>query len=132
MKIKAGKLKSLLGALQSLLLLRFKVAFSYKLSRTIKIVSDELVTFEKERKRLVDQFGERDEKGRLVEKKEGAQTSYTMKDKEGFNTAFEELSNQDVELNIELIKLEEFGEVKVTPMDLLGLAPILDTPSEDA
>ena len=88
----------------------------YRLSKLAKILINELTELEKERQRLVKQFGEKDEKGNLIVKPEH---------EEEFNQRFDELQDESIEVSYIPVDLTGV-EAGLNAVDMLNLEPFLD------
>jgi hypothetical protein len=88
--------------------LPIKIAF--KMSKIIKVLSDEYALIEKQRNQLVAKHGEQQESGEVKVKKENTEI---------FLSEFEDLLTETVELNIEKIKINNFPETfKINVQDI--------------
>lgn len=124
MKITLGELKSAIEALNKIIAVPLSVKVSYYLSKTIKVINEELTHLEETRIKLVEKYGQKDEKG---------ETSVTKENFPKFVEEFKQLLSEEVEINIKPIKLSEVLDVKLSALDILALGTLLedDTPIKE-
>ncbi len=93
-------------------------AISFNISRAQKIVSEELIAADKVRKKIVDKYKDKDLPDNQVQIK---------KDKiKQFDKEMDELMEQDVDVNINKIKLADLSDLKVKPKTFLYLDKVID------
>lgn len=88
----------------------------YRLSKLAKIFSNEITDLEKERQRLIKQFGEEDAKGNLKVKPEH---------EDEFNKRFDDLQSESVEVSYIAVDLSGLN-LGLNALDMLNLEPFLD------
>lgn len=129
MKIKTGELRKIHGGLIEILKIELPVKPSYWLARIATKVEPETATFERARMGLILKYANKNKKGELVflKDKNGKLTKeYDIKDLESFNKEFNELAEQEIEINIKPIKLDALGDVKIKPIILAQLEKIIE------
>lgn len=107
--MKLGELVMAREALQGLLALELPAAVSYKVARAAQPVLAELRSYEEQRVKLVQQFGETDGQQTVVKPDKVAE----------FNAEMNELLRVDVDLEIRTLDPDLLDNVKIKPADLL-------------
>lgn len=93
------------------------VGTSFAIARLIKSVNSELEIYEKERIKLCEKFGEKDEKNNCFEIEKLKQNE--------FENAYNELINQDVEINCKKLDLRD-EKIKISAVDLIKIEEFLE------
>ena len=129
MKLKAGKSQGILTALIEMKGVELLVDTVYWLARTATQLGSEATTFENARKSLLDRYGKKDKKKKLVTDKDGA---VDFEDFEGFKTAFAELSEKEFEIKMDALTLDAFkdpdGKTLMSTEVMAGLLPLIKEP----
>lgn len=114
--IKIGKLLTLKNAVSELMNLEMPIVPSYKAAKIFKCINEELVTIENKRRDLVKKYGE------PVEGSDTGDIRVKQESMEDFNKEFKELTDIDVTLNVDIIRISEFGDkVTLSPRILVEL-----------
>lgn len=122
MKIKVADLYDLSLGLNDLADKELPISTSLKIEQNQKKVSEELVSTDKIRQKIINKYKDND-----VEVENGT------KIKEGkvdiFQKEVQELMDQDVELDLKKIDLKDLGNISIKPRSLTFLNTILKTDS---
>lgn len=121
MIIKLEELPRMAEALVSLSKRDFKAKTAYRISKITKKVLKEFEIFNEQRMKLIRKYGLKDEKGELI-KKDG---HYLFKDREAFDAEIEELLKTEIQLNVETLSIEDFGDCELSPLELSGLGRLI-------
>jgi len=121
MKIKLGSLNNVLDSLNKLIDKEINIKTSYKLSKLFKQLANEYNIFEENRMKLINKYAEKDEIGNVRVNMENNSVFIIDNNKEKFNKEINELVNIEVEIFIEKIRLDDLGDIKVSPRDLFNL-----------
>lgn len=110
------------AALDSLMQNRFPVKLSYKLSRILVDVQRELKHFSDLRTKLIKQLG-----------KEVSADQWQVTDENIaiFNAEFQELMELPVKIWGDKFKVEELGEISITPADLFAIRWLFESEAEE-
>lgn len=93
----------------------FSGAATFKIARLLKALDKEITIFEETRTKMVQDYGEKDEKGVLIEKDGNI---HVMPDKiETFNNEINALLKSEVEINSEKLSIDYFENIELTPME---------------
>jgi len=129
LKFKAGELKVIGEGLSEILEKELPVKPSYWLSRIAIKLDSELKAFEGARVKLVIKHAKKDEKGNpiVLKDKSGKPTrNYDVTDMDAFNKEYDELAEQEIEININPIKLDALGDINLKPVILAKLEKIIE------
>lgn len=109
---------------------RAPALFGFGLAINVKRLAPVVESFDEQRKKLAEQFSEKDADGSaVVVTAEGGMQSYKIADEEGFARAFTELSEGTVSVDLHMIPLSVFPE-QIEPVLVGMLLPIIETPKE--
>jgi len=130
MKFKAGDLRKISDGLRDILQKELPIKPSYWLGRIANKVLPELKTFEETRMSLIKKYTKKDKKGNPLYKmdKNGKAIepkNYDIENEEEFLKEFKELAEQEIEININPIKLDDLGDIKMQPAILAKLDNII-------
>ena len=129
MKIKAGELRNMHEGLGEILRIELPVKPSYWLARIATKIDSETLAFEKARMGLVRKHAKKNLKSELIFKKDKngkPMNEYDIPNLEKFQKEYDELSIQEIEINIDPIKLDALGDIKIKPVILAKLEKIIE------
>lgn len=101
-----------------------KSRVAYQIARLARELENELKTFENERMKLIQKYGEKDENGDLKTDENGQYTIPKDNIKE-FGDESNELLETKVELNVNKIKLEDL-DCELNPGQILRIMPFVE------
>lgn len=87
--------------------------FSYAAARNRRKLADLAEAYDKRRKELLDQFGEKDEAGKLKTDKDNIK--FLIADQEGFDAAIKSLGEEDVPLTLHKVA---FADLPTTGVEI--------------
>lgn len=117
MKLSNEKLVNSIGVLNKLTNMELPIKLSYAFSKNITKIDRELTAYNKERQKLVEKYGEKDEEGNLKTKKDG---TINILDIDSFNKDLKEILDIETEVDIHLIDLEKVdADINITPGELI-------------
>ena len=119
--LKLSKLKILIEGLNQALQLDIESTNSLRISRLLLKLSEENELFNKERIKLCEKYAKKDENGKSVADET---QNYVMEDLASFNTEFENLQNEETEIEFKPIIVEKLPKIK--PYVLLLIDDLLD------
>ena len=119
--LKLSKLKILIEGLNQTLQLDIESTNSLRISRLLLKLNEENELFNKERIKLCEKYAKKDENGKSVADEN---EHYIMEDLESFNTEFENLKNEEIEIEFKPIIVEKLPKIK--PYVLLLIDDLLD------
>ena len=121
MKLKLGELSTIIGSLNKLIDKEISIKTSYKLSKLTRNLMNEYKLYEDNRVKLINKYAEKDEIGNVKINKEDNTIIILDVNRDKFNNEFVELINIDIEIEFEKIRLDDLGDVMISPRDLLNL-----------
>lgn len=117
MKIKNEKLVNSIGVLSKLTNMELPIKLSYAFSKNITNIDRELVAYNKERQKLIEKYGEKDNEGNLKTKEDGTINILNI---DNFNKELKEILEIETEVDIHLIDLESTNvDINITPLELM-------------
>mgnify|MGYP000880616255 CR=1 FL=1 len=95
------------------------VKVSYTLSRNISHINSAISLYDKERKKLLDKYAKKDEKGKFVLRSDGRSVEFTsITAAKAFQKDLNTLLDIKADIDIRKIKLSDFGEVSFSAAEL--------------
>mgnify|MGYP001143139418 FL=1 len=88
MKLSNENLVNSIGVLSKLTQMELPIKLSYALSKNITKIDRELTVYNKERQKLIEKYGEKDEEGKLKTKEDG---TINILDIDSFNKDLKEI-----------------------------------------
>ena len=117
MKLSNEKLVNSIGVLNKLTNMELPIKLSYAISKNITKIDRELTAYNKEREKLINKYGEKDEEGNLKTKEDG---TINILDIDSFNKDLKEILDIETEVDIHLIDLEKVNvDINITPGELM-------------
>lgn len=117
MKLSNEKLVNSIGVLSKLTNMELPIKLSYAISKNITKVDRELEAYNKERQKLIEKYGEKDEEGKLKTKEDG---TINILDIESFNSDLKEILEIETEVDIHLIDLDNINvDINIAPGELM-------------
>lgn len=124
MKIKLAELKPIAEGLKEILDKELPVKPAYWLGKLLRRVESELNAFDEARMKLIAKHStEKDDRGNP--KVDETNNRYIV-DEEAFGKEFIELSEEEIEIEFNPIKLDSLGDVKLKPITMAKLERILE------
>lgn len=113
--VKLGILKAIEEPLIKLVKLELPIKTSYKLSKILKKVGQELADLEEERVKLVKKYGDQDDESQSIQVKDSEKY-------EEFAREFGELLQEEITLDFDPISIDALGdEATFSPAELAAL-----------
>jgi len=117
MKLSNEKLVNSIGVLSKLTNMELPIKLSYAISKNITKIDRELVVYNKERQKLIEKYGEKDEESKLKTKEDG---TINILDIDSFNKDLKEILEIETEVDIHLIDLEKVdADINITPGEIM-------------
>jgi len=107
-------------ALQKLVEEPMDALTSFRIGKAVSSVQSELETFEKTRQSMLEKYGTKMENG------DGLEIKPESKNWKEFVTEYEELVNEEVEIDAKKVKISALKQVKMSPKDLLSLGWLIE------
>lgn len=128
MKVKVRELRNMSAGINEKITEKLPAKTAYRLFRFLNKLTSEINAFEKARVNLAIRYAKKDKNGKpLMEKdKDGKDINkYDILDKIAFEKEYMELTNEEIEIDWEPIKLADLGDVKLSILDLIKLGKII-------
>lgn len=117
MKLSNEKLANSINVLSKLINMELPIKLSYAFSKNITKIDRELEVYNKERQKLIEKYGEKDEEGKLKVKEDG---NINIIDVDNFNKDIKEILEIETDIDIHVIDLDSVNEdIKITPGELI-------------
>lgn len=119
MIVKNEKLVNSVGVLSKLNNMDLNIKVSYAIAKNINKIEKELEVYNKEKAKLIDKYGEKDEEGKLKTDENG---NIKIVDTENWNKDFKELLEMENEIDIHKINEEDLfkcDNANITPGELM-------------
>lgn len=117
MKLSNEKLVNSVGVLNKLIGMELPIKLSYALSKNITKIDRELIIYNKERQKLIEKYGAKDEEGKLNNREDG---TIDIVDTENWNKDLRELLEIENDIDIHVIDLENIdSDINITPGELM-------------
>ena len=125
-KLNMNQITSIFQSLSVLMNQNFSGATAFKVARLAIEIGKEMQTFDAERMKLVEKYGEKGDDGR-VKTDENGNVKIMESAIQDCNAEFGELLNQEIQINVEMLPANVLDEMQnVTPAQMLALEPIVD------
>lgn len=117
MKLSNEKLVNSIGVLSKLTNMELPIKLSYAISKNITKIDRELVVYNKERQKLIEKYGEKDEESKLKTKEDG---TINILDIDSFNKDLKDILEIETEVDIHVIDLEKINiDINITPGEIM-------------
>ena len=115
MQINLNQLVASKNGLAKLAETQFKAKKLFEITKFVRVCAAEIESFDKVREEKIRQFGEENEiNGKQV-------FEVSSENQQQFFSEIQELLDQEISLEIPEITLDDFGDIEMTPKDLIAL-----------
>ena len=125
MKFNLNEIMAMTKSLNVILEKELSVKPAYWLARFLGKVESEMKAMEKARLKLISKYAKKDKDGKPLQKKGTDQFDITEENVVKFTEEFDELCKEEVEIDFNPIKLDDLGDIKLTPSVLIHLGKII-------
>ncbi len=130
MKIKLFELSNILNSLNNISEISIPISLSYRLSKLCKKLIEEMKQYQESKNKLIKEYAEKDENDNIIINKKD-DTINIKKDKlDMFQKEMEELNNIELEIDFKPIRIEEFGDINISPKDLMNIEMFIESDKE--
>jgi hypothetical protein len=98
----------------------FKGSLAFKIARLARELDKEMQTFNSERQKIIQKYGEKDENGELKIDENGNVKFENSKIQE-INDEFNSLLNTELEINADKLPMDSIDAFEITPQEMLGI-----------
>ncbi|MCI9293216.1 MAG: hypothetical protein HFF01_03190 [Erysipelotrichaceae bacterium] len=89
---------------------------AYRIGKNVKLIQAELDAYNESRKKLIEQYSDKDEHGNAIIKNDQYQFSKENQDK--FISNMNEVHQEEIQTEFKKIKLDQLDKVELSPMEL--------------
>jgi hypothetical protein len=115
--LKLGELKEIVNGLNQIMGEKLPVKTAWAFTKLAKLIQKEVQMYEENRKKLIDTYCKKDEKGKPVIN----DGQYNIDDKESFGKEFTELSNIEIKIDFKPVSFNDLGDIKLSPVAMIAL-----------
>ena len=98
----------------------FKGSLAFKIARLARELDKEMQTFNSERQKIIQKYGEKGENGELKVDENGNVRFENSKIQE-INDEFNSLLNTELEINADKLPIDSIDAFEITPQEMLGI-----------
>ena len=98
----------------------FKGSLAFKIARLARELDKEMQTFNSERQKIIQKYGEKDENGELKVDENGNVKFENSKIQE-INDDFNSLLNTELEINADKLPMDNIDAFEITPQEMLNI-----------
>lgn len=122
MNIKAKQLMDSVDVLKRITDTNMPISLSYKLAKNIMKIEEELVILNKEKQKLIDKYGEKDEDGNIKSDESGR---IKILDISAWMVEYSALEDLEIDIDLTIIPEEDLlscKDLNVTPSDIISIS----------
>ena len=98
----------------------FKGSLAFKIARLARELDTEMKTFNEERQKIIQKYGNKDENGELIIDENG-NVKFDNADIEEINQDFSSLLETELEINADKLPMDSIDNFEITPQEMLGI-----------
>lgn len=123
MKLSNQKLLENVQKLSGVAQKQLPVKVSYAISKNISKIESELKVYDKERQKLIEKYGEKDEQDKVVVDEKG---QIKFKDKDSWDKDIKALLDIENEIDIHKFSIDELNGFNISPAELQAIDYMID------
>jgi hypothetical protein len=123
MKLSNQKLIENVQKLSGVAQKQLPVKISYAISKNISKIETELKVYDKERQKLIEKYGEKDENDKVVADEKG---QIKFEDKDGWDKDIKALLEIENEIDIHKFSIDELNGFNISPAELQAIDYMID------
>jgi hypothetical protein len=123
MKLSNQKLIENVQKLSGVAQKQLPVKVSYAISKNISKIESELKVYDKERQKLIEKYGEKDENNKVVADEKG---QIKFEDKDGWDKDIKVLLEIENEIDIHKFSIDELNGFNISPAELQAIDYMID------
>lgn len=119
MNIKAKQLMDSVDVLKKISDMNLPISLSYKIAKNIMKIEEELAILNKEKQKLIDKYGEKDEDGKIKSDESGR---IRILDITSWTTEYSALEDLQIDIDLTVIPEDDLlkcNELNITPSDII-------------
>jgi len=98
----------------------FKGSLAFKIARLARELDKEMQTFNEERQKIIQKYGNKDENGELIIDKNG-NVKFDNTKLEEINQEFNSLLETELEINADKLPMDSIDNFEITPQEMLNI-----------
>ena len=98
----------------------FKGSLAFKIARLARELDKEMQTFNTERQKIIQKYGEKDENGELIVDEKGL-INFDKTNLKEINEEFNSLLNTELEINADKLPMDSIDNFEITPQEMLQI-----------
>lgn len=105
---------------------KFSIAVAYKISKISKYVEEELIFYQQELQKIIEEYGERNEDGSFKTTDDNTSIKIIPEKLQECIIKMNNLENLEIQESGVKFSLDELSELNLTPDEALGLFPFIE------
>lgn len=130
MKTKLANVKMMEQSLSKLVDKELNIKVAYKLSKTLKVIGEELSELEEARQKLVKKYSDKTKTDKDSEVNE-QDLKVSKENEQKFFKEYSQLLEEEVEFDVQPISIEKLEDVSLSPRDISFLSDIIICDGQD-
>ena len=98
----------------------FKGSLAFKIARLARELDTEMKTFNEERQKIIQKYGNKDENGELIIDENG-NVKFDNANIEEINQDFSSLLETELEINADKLPMDSIDNFEITPQEMLNI-----------
>lgn len=98
----------------------FKGSLAFKIARLARELDKEMQTFNSERQKIIEKYGEKDKDGNVITDDKGIVKFDNSKIQE-LNNEFNTLLDTEIEINADKLPMDNIDDFEITPQEMLNI-----------
>ena len=98
----------------------FKGSLAFKIARLARELDTEMKTFNEERQKIIQKYGNKDENGELIVDENG-NIKFDNANIEEINQEFSSLLETELEINADKLPMDSIDNFEITPQEMLNI-----------
>ena len=98
----------------------FKGSLAFKIARLARELDTEMKTFNEERQKIIQKYGNKDENGELIVDENG-NVKFDNANIEEINQEFSSLLETELEINADKLPMDSIDNFEITPQEMLNI-----------
>jgi len=119
-KIKLSDVVNATGTFNKIMQQSFKGSLAFKIARLARELDKEMQTFNEERQKIIQKYGNKDENGELIIDENG-NIKFDNANIEEINQEFNSLLETELEINADKLPMDSIDNFEITPQEMLNI-----------
>ena len=119
-KIKLNDIVNATETFNKIMQQSFKGSLAFKIARLARELDKEMQTFNTERQKIIQKYGEKDENGELIVDEKGL-VKFNKTNIKEINEEFNSLLNTELEINADKLPMDSIDNFEITPQEMLQI-----------